>query len=141
MSESAPHFLGRGWSFPPSFSRESATTSTVSEAEDIQESLRILLSTAPGERIMVPQYGCALWQMVFERLDTTLLTRIQDVVRRAILHWEPRITTDRVDVRADSGVAGLVRIDITYTIRATNSRSNFVYPFYVNEGTIAPPRP
>jgi uncharacterized protein len=141
MADSTSQFLGRGWSFPPSFSRGSATTSMVSEAEDIRESLRILLSTAPGERIMVPQYGCALWRMVFESLDATLLTRIQDAVRRAILHWEPRITVDKIDVRADRVVAGLVRIDISYAIRGTNSRSNFVFPFYLREGTIAPPTP
>jgi len=136
-----PEFLGRGWSFPPSFSRESATTGMVSGADDILQSLWILLSTAPGERTLVPDYGCALWRMVFENLDVTLMTRMQDIVERAILNWEPRVRVDSVVIEADPEIAGLVRINVEYTIRVTNTRSNLVYPFYVHEGTIAPPTP
>ena len=141
MAGPDPQFLGRGWRFPPAFSRESATTQMVSAAEDIHQSLWILLSTAVGERIMVPEYGCALWRMVFESLTTTMMTRLQDIVRRAIVKWEPRITVDSVVAQADPDVAGLVRIHVTYTIRATNARSNMVYPFYVHEATIPPPLP
>jgi phage baseplate assembly protein W len=136
-----PEFLGRGWSFPPSFSRESATTGMISGADDILQSLWILLSTAPGERTMVPDYGCALWRMVFENLDITLMTTLQDIVERAILNWEPRVKVESVVTEADPEIAGLIRINVEYTIRATNTRSNLVYPFYVHEGTIAPPTP
>jgi len=110
-------------------------------SEDVRQSLWILLSTATGERVMVPEYGCALSPMVFENLSTTLLTRLHDVVEHAILNWEPRITVDRVVAEADPDVAGLVRIDISYTIRATNARSNLVFPFYLREATIAPSVP
>ena len=113
----------------------------VSAAEDIRESLWILLSTSPGERVMVPEFGCALWQMLFQKLDVTAITEIQELITRAILNWEPRVTVDEVTVVSDPGVAGLVNIYLAYTIRRTNTRSNLVYPFYIHEATIAPPAP
>jgi len=134
-------FLGTGWKFPPVFSRESAAVEMVSAAEDIRESLWILLSTSPGERVMVPEFGCALWRMVFERLDRTTITEMEELVRRAILKWEPRVDVDAVTVAADPGVGGLVHIDVAYTVRHINTRSNLVFPFYINEATLAPPAP
>lgn len=141
MADRHAHFLGTGWKFPPAFSRDARGVELVSGEEDIRESLWILLSTSPGERVMVPQFGCALWQMVFERLDLTAMTRMEDLVSRAIVNWEPRIICDRVVAETDASVAGLVRLQIAYTVRATNARSNLVYPFYAHEGTIAPPLP
>jgi phage baseplate assembly protein W len=134
-------FLGTGWKFPPVFSRESAAVEMVSATEDIRESLWILLSTSPGERVMVPEFGCALWRMVFERLDRTTITEMEELVRRAILKWEPRVDVDAVTVAADPGVEGLVHIDVAYTVRHINTRSNLVFPFYINEATLAPPAP
>ena len=113
----------------------------VSGLEDIQQSLMILLSTRIGERVMVAEYGCALSSMVFENLTTALLTRLHDMVERAIVKWERRIRVDDVLTEIDPVEPGLVRIEVVYTIRATNTRSNFVYPFYVHEATIAPPAP
>ncbi len=138
MADRDAHFLGTGWKFPPAFSRESAGVEMVSAAGDIRESLWILLSTSPGERVMVPEFGCALWRVVFEKLDVTTITEIQELVRRAILNWEPRVTVDDVTAETAPGVAGLVHINVAYTIRSTNARSNLVYPFYVHEATIAP---
>ena len=138
MADPDAQFLGTGWKFPPEFSKESFSVQMVSGVEDIRESLWVLLSTAPGERVMVPEFGCALWRMVFEQLDLTTMTEMQEIVGRAILNWEPRITVDNVVVEADPTVAGLVLIRVAYTIRATNSRSNLVYPFYASEATIAP---
>ena len=134
-------FLGNGWKFPPVFSKESAAVEMVNAAEDIRESLWILLSTAPGERVMVPEFGCALWRMVFEKLDPTTVTEMEELVRRAILNWEPRVDVDAVTVAADQVVEGLVHIDVAYTIRRINTRSNLVFPFYINEATMAPPAP
>ena len=141
MAQREPHFLGTGWRFPPAFSMESGGVEMVSAAEDIRESLWILLSTAPGERVMVPEFGCALWRVVFEKIDVTTITEIEELVRRAILNWEPRVTVDEVTVESDPTVAGLVQIHIAYTIRRINTRSNLVYPFYVHEATIAPQAP
>ena len=134
-------FLGTGWAFPPAFSRAGHNVHLVSDAKDIRESLGILLSTSLGERIMLPTYGCSLWQMVFQVLSATFLTELEDMVEQAIVDWEPRITLDSVRANAVSDVPGLVQIHVSYTIRSSNSRSNLVYPFYYLEATIAPKLP
>src|SRR5262245_54842989 len=141
MAGSDPSFLCRGWSFPPRFARSAAAVEMVSGADDIHQSLLILLSTRLGERVMVAEYGCDLWSLVFENVTTGLLTRIEDMVERAIVLWEPRIRVDQVSTEVDSTEPALIRIDVAYTIRATNARSNFVFPFYLREATIAPPAP
>jgi phage baseplate assembly protein W len=141
MAGGDPSFLGRGWSFPPAFSRGAAAVEMVSGPQDIQQSLQILLSTRPGERVMVAEYGCDLSRFVFENVTTTLLTRIADMVERAIILWEPRIRVDHVTTEVDPAEPALIQIDVAYTVRATNTRSNFVYPFYLREATIAPPAP
>lgn len=108
----------------------------VSDEQDIRESLWILFSTSLGERIMLPQYGSQLWKMVFQNITTTLMTQLDDIVRQAVLYWEPRIDVDDVDVQPDPTVPGLVLITLYYTIRQTNARNNLVFPFYIQEGTI-----
>jgi phage baseplate assembly protein W len=134
-------FLGIGWKFPPTFERSTGSIMLVSEEEDIRESLYILLSTKPGERIMLPDYGCHLNKMVFESVDTSMITRIQSMVRSSILFFEPRIILDKIDVTQDNINDGLLNIDIHYTIRKTNKRSNMVYPYYIIEGNEARFRP
>lgn len=134
-----PAFLGRGWGFPPSFSRDTAQVGMVSAEEDIRQSLHILLSTAVGERIMVPGFGCDLSALLFQPVSVTYLTKLEDVVRSAILDWEPRITVHAVTGAVDGTEPGLLHLSVDYTVRRTNTRSNFVFPFYVNEATIAPP--
>jgi len=129
-------FLGTGWSFPPSFSRIDASVNMVSAEQDIRESLWILFSTSMGERIMVPEYGSDMWQMVFRSITNTLMTEIEASIRSAVLEWEPRIDVDEVSVQPDSTLEGKVTITLYYTIRQTNSRSNLVYPFYIQEGTL-----
>jgi uncharacterized protein len=140
MAGGDPSFLGRGWSFPPTFPR-GAAVEMVSGPHDIHQSLLILLSTRLGERVMVAEYGCDLWSLVFENVTTSLLTRIEDMVERAIILWEPRIRVDQVTTEVDYAEPACILIDVAYTIRATNARSNFVYPFYLREATIAPPAP
>ena len=141
MRHDDPEFLGRGWSFPPTFSRASAAVEMVGGAEDIRQSLWILLSTMVGERIMVPAFGCALMPLVFREMSVTFLTEVQEMVRVAIRDWEPRITVDTLTAEPDPYKPGLVIVNIDYTIRKTNTRSNLVYPFYLHEATIAPPVP
>jgi hypothetical protein len=123
-------FLGTGWSFPPEFSRATGSVSLVSDREDIEQSLQILLATRPGERIMQPDYGCNLDKLMFEPLDTTLITYVEDLVKKAILYHEPRINPESVKVAEDTDQPGLLNVKVEYTIRTTNSRYNFVYPFY-----------
>jgi len=133
--ESTPRFLGTGWAFPPQFLVEGATVSTVSAREDIEQSLGILLSTLPGERVMEPRYGCDLTPLIFEPLTTSLITDIADRIRSAILYFEPRIVPEKISVTADDALAGRVLIGLEYRISATNSRHNFVVPFYQVEGS------
>lgn len=143
MAASDPEraFLGTGWSFPPTFSRASRSVVMVSAELDIRESLWVLFSTALGERVMLPQYGCALWEMVFQAINTTLMTQIADQVQQAILYWEPRIDVEYVNVAPASGLDGVLLIEVSYVVRATNTRNNLVYPFYIQEGTLAPALP
>lgn len=136
MSRPDKSFLGTGWSFPPTFSRQSYSVEMVSDERDIRQSLWVLFSTAVGERIMLPEYGSRIWEMLFRNITTTLTTQLEDFVRTAILYWEPRIDVDAVFVQPSSSVAGLVLITVNYTIRRTNSRNNLVFPFYLLEKTI-----
>lgn len=128
-------FLGSGWSFPPQFERSNSKTKMLKDEEDIQSSLEILLSTKQGERVMLPDYGCDLHELIFEPLTTTFKTYIKDLIRTAILYYEPRIEVEKIELNDTGELEGRILITISYKVRATNSRFNFVYPFYKNEGT------
>jgi phage baseplate assembly protein W len=129
------HFLGTGWSFPPTFDFAKGTVIMVSDQEDIEQSLHILMSTTLGERIQRSDYGCALDAMLFENITVTLLTKIKLLIEKAILMHEPRIQLDEVFFTSPSSEEGFINIELQYTIRTTNSRFNYVYPFYLKEGT------
>lgn len=103
--------------------------------DDIRESLAILFATALGERVMQPTYGCELRAMVFTVIDASAVTAIQDAVRRAVLFCEPRIDLESVEVDESRAAEGILHLDLVYTVRGTNTRSNMVYPFYFLEGT------
>lgn len=126
-------FLGTGWSFPPTFASNGADVETVSAAEDVRQSLEILLGTQPGERILLEQFGCDLHRFLFEEVDQGLVNSLTGLISDAILFYEPRITLNDLDISQSDAEAGLLLISIDYTIRATNSRYNMVYPFYLNE--------
>ena len=133
-----PAFLGRGWSFPPTFNRVSCTVAMASGDADIHQSLWIILSTSLGERVMLATFGCDLISKVFTALTTTTANAIATMVTRAITDWEPRVTVESVTV-TDSELAGWIDISIDYVVRQTNSRSNLVFPFYRMEATLPPP--
>ncbi|MCB0555666.1 MAG: GPW/gp25 family protein [Phaeodactylibacter sp.] len=128
-------FLGTGWSFPPTFDKGARGPIMVSDVEDIYQSLTILLDTALGERVMQPGYGASLQDKVFEPLDPILLTVIKDLVDRAITYHEARIDLEKVTVSSERYQEGVLDIEIAFIVRATNSRFNFVYPFYIQEGS------
>ncbi len=130
-------FLGRGWGFPPRFERNNGVLELqmVSLEADIQESIAILLATTPGERVMQPSFGCGLKSMVFENIDESTITEIKDLVERAILFFESRITLESITVDMEQVYDGLINIHLDYTIRSINTRSNIVYPFYIQEGS------
>lgn len=130
-------FLGKGWAFPPAFNRTEQTVAMVTAEDDICESLQILLATIPGERVMLPDYGCLIHQHVFDVMGETLFTEIKALIEYAILHYEPRINLENISYLQDPD-EGRLLIDLEYTIIQTNSRSNLVFPFYLNEGTLLP---
>lgn len=132
-------FLGRGWAFPPQFNKPGCTVEMVSEEEDICQSLHILLSTRLGERLKRPNYGCNLDSLVFESATTQFLTFISSFVERAILFHEPRVELENVNMNTENHLDGVILIEIMYTIRATNSPKNFVYPFYLTEASTNAP--
>lgn len=128
-------FLGVGWQFPPQFSRESNSVLTTSKEDDINCSLQVLLTTALTERIMQPRYGCDANQWLFESMDTGTQTLIRDVVQTAILYYEPRIDVTKFELDTGRLTEGFILIIVEYKVKATNSRFNFVFPYYVQEGT------
>jgi phage baseplate assembly protein W len=130
-------FLGTGWNFPPSFDITTGSVIMVSNEEDIGQSLQILLSTRPGERVMLPQYGCNLDVFLFEPITTTLTAYVKELIQTAVLYYEPRINLDFINVNIDQVNDGVILISLDYTILATNSRFNLVYPFYLNEAVTA----
>ncbi|MGZ5287221.1 MAG: GPW/gp25 family protein [Flavisolibacter sp.] len=136
MENNKNTFLGRGWAFPPTFSKTTGTVEMVSDEEDIRQSLHILLSTSLGERVMQPDYGCNLNDYVFEGLNSTTIGYIKERVANSILYYEPRIVVERIEVTSAGSVENLegrFLIDLTYSIPGTNSRFNYVYDFYKNE--------
>jgi uncharacterized protein len=128
-------FLGRGWSFPPEFRKGTKSVELLENEEDIKSSLEILLSTRLGERIMVPDYGCNLDELLFKPLNLTLKTYVIDLIKRAILYHEPRIDVNKIAIDPINELEGELLINIDYTIRSTNSRKNMVFPFYKTEGS------
>lgn len=129
------NFLGTGWGFPPQFNKNTFSVDMLSDEADIKSSLEILLSTRQGERVMRPDYGCNLDELLFEPLTTTFKTYIKDLIATAILYHEPRIEVNKIDLDDSGELGGKIVILIDYTIRSTNSRFNFVFPFYKAEGT------
>ncbi len=132
MSEitSAADFVGRGFAWPLGVDHTGSIALTA-PGGDIEDAIRVVLLTAPGERLMRPQFGCRIWDLMFEPVTPNLLGLISQAVRDALAQWEPRIDVDDVRPVQDDDDSGLVRIQITYRVKSTNDRRNLVYPFYV----------
>lgn len=128
-------FLGTGWGFPPEFVMGPCKVRLISDEEDIKSSLHILMTTRLGERVMLPGFGCNLEELLFENLNRTTITYVVELIKTAILYHEPRIDVRKVDISESDPLAGSLNILIEYTVRATNARSNIVFPFYKEEGT------
>ena len=129
----ADEFLGTGWSFPVG-TDERGDVELSSADEDIKESIRIILGTAKGERLMRPEFGCDIHKHVFSAATPATLNLIESSVREALVRWEPRIDIESVEARTDDEEPTKVLIEIEYQVRTTNSLSNMVYPFYITEG-------
>lgn len=128
-------FLGKGWSFPPAFDKKQGDVEMVSMEEDIRQSLEIYFQTKPGERIMRQDYGCFLHNQVFELANENLIQGLANELKLNINQYEPRIAILDITASKSNSLEGLIEINISYEIRATNNRINIVFPFYLNEGT------
>lgn len=133
MAENDKSFLGKGWGFPPSFESDSYTVKMVEGIEDINQSLKILISTSFGERIKREDYGTGVNEFVFEPSNVTNQSVLKDGIEKSILLYESRIRVEKI-ILESVDTEGLLMIDIRYVVKATNTRNNFVYPFYLKEG-------
>jgi len=127
-------FLGRGWAFPPAVELGSGRIVTTAYEDDVRQSIRIILETSKGERVMRPDFGCGIHDLVFGAISTALLRRVEREVEDALRRFEARI--DLLEVRVNSAGAERGRLDvgIDYRVRSTNQPGNVVYPFYFKEG-------
>jgi phage baseplate assembly protein W len=126
-------FLGRGWSFPPKFSKKTSEVLMTADEEDINKSLEILLSTTIGERFLQPLYGCNLEDYVFETMNVSTKTDIKITVKNGILMFEPRIKLLTIELLDDFVSEGRIDISVDYEVININKRFNLVYPFYLSE--------
>jgi len=123
-------FVGSGWAFPLR-TDPTGRVALVSGTEEVEQSIRLILMTAPGERPMRPEFGCAVHDYVFAPADASTAGDIAYAVRVAINRWEPRVELGDVTVRFDAADRGVLYVDIEYSLRGTNSPRNLVFPFYV----------
>lgn len=126
-------FIGRGIAFPMRIDH-TGSIAMVGGPQDIDRSIVMVLSTAKGERLMRPAFGCAIWDQLFEPINANTLGLMAQAVRDAVNQWEPRVDLEDVVTEADQERQGRVNISVTYRIRATNDRRNLVYPFYTIPG-------
>ena len=133
----AEEFIGNGWSFPLRVNRRGGI-SLASREREIEEAIRIILATAPGERPMRPDFGCGIHDYVFAPADASTAGSIAFQVTSALEMWEPRIDVAGVDVEIDDDDRGVLYINIAYTIRGSNDVRNIVFPFYVIPSEEAP---
>ena len=125
-------FLGRGWKYPVGVDRD-GTVSASAHEQNIEESIEIILGTAPGERVMRPDFGCAIHDLVFAPNNAETASKCAYLVSEALHHWEPRVQGIEVDAQPRLDEDNRLDIEIRYQVRATNSVFNMVYPFYLRK--------
>lgn len=133
MQEQGKEFLGAGWRFPITVDEATGRIVLSGYEENIQESIAVILLTKPGERVMQPEFGCHIYDFMFQRPDHPIRVRMEQAVREALIRWEPRIRDIRV-MASVPGEGSQVVITVDYIVRSTNNPYNLVFPFYMNEG-------
>jgi phage baseplate assembly protein W len=123
-------FLGQGWAFPLQFSPRGQIALAAGE-RDIEQAIRLILSTMPGERVMRPTFGCRAWELVFAPMNAETGSLMGHYVTQALKFWEPRIEVNDVDVFRDPNDDGAVLVEIQYTVNATHDPRSIVYPFFI----------
>lgn len=131
----AKEFLGVGWKYPV-ITTGSGKIALSQYEDDIREAILIILGTAKGERVMRPDFGCGIHDLVFAPINTATITLVQNSVREALTVYEPRIELIKVEALGDRADEGKLLVNIDYRVRSTNSRFNLVYPFYLKEGSV-----
>ncbi|MEN9804856.1 MAG: hypothetical protein RIS41_1703 [Actinomycetota bacterium] len=121
-------FIGRGFPFPLRID-ERGSMALVGGIEELERSMTVVISTAPGERPFRPRFGCRIWELMFEPINEATMGLMEMYVEEALRMWEPRVDIDEILVEP-ADVEGAVMISISYVVRATNDRRNLVYPFY-----------
>ena len=127
-------FLGTGWKFPVGIDKATGRIQMSSNEDSIRESIRIIIGTRKGELPMHPDFGCGIQEYAFETADYTTLYAMKTEVEHALICWEPRITDVYARVSDEQIDEGVLMIDVSYVVRATNNQYNLVYPFYISEG-------
>lgn len=127
-------FLGRGWAMPVEIDPRTGRVASVEYEDDIRQSILIILETAPGERVMRPNFGCGIHELVFTAVDSTAMQRIRSVVEEALLRFEARIDVLGVEVDEAATGEGKLLVEVEYRVRKTNQVGNLVFPFYFREG-------
>jgi hypothetical protein len=127
--------IGQGWSFPIKVNAKGGLDWSTGP-DRIQAAIWIILSTSPGERLMLPAFGAGIKDYVFESNSQVVCARLQRAVQKALTQWEPRIQVVSVQATPSPDQDSLVLISITYQISNTNDLYNMVYPFFLTEGTL-----
>ncbi len=134
MANEDRSFLGVGWSFPPTFRREWYGVEMLVEEEDVRSSMRIIVETITGERVMLPTFGANLQPFVFEPMTPPTIAMIEKIVRDALVLHEPRIVVEDLTT-TPRPEEGFLEINVSYSLITTNTRYNYVFPFYTTEAT------
>ena len=127
-------FLGRGWAMPVDLDSLTGLVARAEHEEDIKQSIRIIIETAPGDRVMRPNFGCGIHELVFGAIDSTAIQRIRSTIEEALRRCEARIDLLGVSVRETPDQQGQLLIEVEYRVRRTNQTGNLVFPFYFAEG-------
>ena len=135
MDYKSATYLGKGWDFPPAFLEKRGEVKLISDIEDIEKSLQTIVTTRQGERLMRPKFGCDLTDQIFENLSATQTTIMKNRIKEAIVFYEPRIDVIRIALDTQNFLEGKFLIKVEYLIRATNTRRNIVFPYYITEAT------
>ena len=130
MSITFRELIGRGWAFPITLDSRGAVALTNEENELIQ-AVYVILSTAPGERVMRPDFGCRIHEYLFDPANAATAAAVEEAVREALGRWEPRILLNEVTVTPSPETFGMLMIALRFTVKATREETSLVYPFYL----------
>jgi uncharacterized protein len=132
MTQNTRTFLGNGLSFPLRTNAR-GQVALVTGVEDIEQSIRIILGTRPGERVMRPTFGCRAHELLFEPRSAASASLMQEYVHQALRLWEPRIEVNSVNVVFDDSNPGALLAEVEYSIKATHDTRSIVYPFFIED--------